>query len=153
STKLPSSSNASMRSRAVSLPASCCLSMRALPPASVAFASIASRRRIGSTGSWLRVTWAAYSRRVADVKGSALAYRVSWVQLGHGAAGMNKLLAACTPALREAIESGVKMARWYPFEQFIELNEVIDRTFGRGDLSLVRQLGRHGADANLTTIY
>ena len=90
---------------------------------------------------------------MANVKGSALASRVSWVQLGHGAAGMNKLLAACTPELREAIESGVKMARWYPFEQFIELNEVIDRTFGRGDLSLVRQLGRHGADANLTTIY
>ena len=90
---------------------------------------------------------------MANVKGSALASRVSWVQLGHGAAGMQKLLAACTPALREAIESGVKMARWYPFEQFIELNEVIDRSFGRGDLSLVRLLGRHGADANLTTIY
>ncbi len=90
---------------------------------------------------------------MANVKGSALASRVSWVQLGHGAAGTDKLLAACSPPLREAIASGVKMARWYPFEQFIELNEVIDRVFGRGDLSLIRQLGRHGADANLTTIY
>src|SRR5262249_31553656 len=58
STKLPSSSSAAMRSRAVSLPASCCLSMRALPPASAARASISSRRRIGS---W-ELTAAAYRR-------------------------------------------------------------------------------------------
>src|SRR3954468_17411531 len=48
SMKLPSSSSAAMRSRAVSLPASCCFTMRALPPASAALASISSRRRIGS---------------------------------------------------------------------------------------------------------
>src|SRR6185436_9061738 len=70
STKLPSSSSAAMRSRAVSLPASCCLSMRALPPASAALASISSRRRIGS---W-ELTAAAYRRgpcrsRDASVKG------------------------------------------------------------------------------------
>ena len=29
----------------------------------------------------------------------------------------------------------------------------MDRLFGKGDLGLVRELGRYGADANLTTIY
>ena len=29
----------------------------------------------------------------------------------------------------------------------------IDRLFGKGDLALVDELARHGADANLTTIY
>lgn len=90
---------------------------------------------------------------MANVKGSALSSRVLWVQLGHGNAGMDKLLAACTPALRQSITNRIDKAAWYPFEQFIELNLAIDRIFGTGDLALVKQLGRHGADANLTTIY
>ena len=104
-------------------------------------------------GTWLLVTVATYSRGVANVKGSALSSRVLWVQLGHGDAGMQRLLAQVTPDLRHSIEHGVEKAKWYPFEQFVELNTVIDRLFGSGDLGLVQELGRFGADANLTTIY
>lgn len=90
---------------------------------------------------------------MANVKGSALASRVLWVQLGHGAAGVERLLAQCSPDLRHFISDGIGKAKWYPFEQFVELNLVIDRLFGQGDLSLIKELGRYGADANLTTIY
>jgi hypothetical protein len=90
---------------------------------------------------------------VANVKGSALASRILWVQLGHGAAGMAKLRSAAGEELAATLDAGVEKARWYPLEQFFELNVLIDRLFGTGDLSLVRELGRHGADANLTTIY
>jgi len=90
---------------------------------------------------------------VANVKGSALSSRVLWVQLNHGAAGMDRLLPQCSPELRASIEHGVSKATWYPLEQFIELITHVDRLFGKGDLSLVRELARHGADANLTTIY
>ena len=87
------------------------------------------------------------------MKGSALASRISWVQLGHGAAGMQKLRAAASPQLTELLDAGVEKARWYPIRLFLELNVLLDRLFGKGDLSLVKELGRHGADANLTTIY
>src|SRR6185436_2681237 len=150
STKLPSSSSAATRSRAVSFPASCCLAIRAWPPASCARASISSRRRMGSFESW-RVT--AYSRRVANVKGSALASRVLWVQLEHGPAGLARVREAASPPLAETLAAGVAKARWYPLDQFFELNVLIDRLFGRGDLELVKELGRHSAEANLTTIY
>lgn len=90
---------------------------------------------------------------MANVKGSALSSRVLWVQLGHGAAGMARLLAACSADLQGSISAGIGKAKWYPFEQFVELNVVIDRLFGQGDLALVKPLGRYGADANLTTIY
>lgn len=88
-----------------------------------------------------------------NVKGSALTSRILWVQLEHGESGMNKLLAEASPALRATLEAGVHKARWYPFEQFIELNVALDRIFGSGDLGLIKPLGRFGADANLTTIY
>lgn len=90
---------------------------------------------------------------VANVKGSSLSSRVLWVQLNHGEAGTQRLLAQCSPALRDAIAGGIHKARWYPFDQFIELITTIDRLFGKGDLALVEELARHGADANLTTIY
>jgi hypothetical protein len=108
---------------------------------------------MGSIGSWLRVTCAAYNRGVANVKGSALASRILWVQLEHGEAGMERLLHQVSPELRASIEEGIAKARWYPFEQFVEINTVLDRLYGQGDLGLVRQLGRYGADATLTTIY
>ncbi len=104
-------------------------------------------------GSWLLVTGAAYSSGVANVKGSALASRVLWVELGHGAAGMGRLLSQASPELRASVEGGVHKAKWYPFAQFVEINVLLDRLFGRGDLGLIRELGRFGADANLTTIY
>jgi hypothetical protein len=90
---------------------------------------------------------------VANVKGSSLASRILWVQLSHGAAGLAKLRGAASDALAETLDAGISKARWYPLPQFFELNVLIDRLFGAGDLSLVRELGRHGAEANLTTIY
>lgn len=90
---------------------------------------------------------------MANVKGSALSSRVLWVQLNHGAAGVDRLVAQCSPELAEHIREGMQKAKWYPFDEFVELNEVIDRLYGKGDLGLVRELGRYGADANLTTIY
>ena len=66
---------------------------------------------------------------------------------------MSRLLPQCSLELRANLERGIHKAQWYPFEQFIELITTIDRLFGKGDLSLVEELARHGADANLTTIY
>jgi len=79
--------------------------------------------------------------------------RVLWVQLEHGEAGIDRLKHQASPELLTYLENGFHKARWYPVEQFIELNVTIDRLFGQGDLGLVRALGRFGADANLTTIY
>lgn len=90
---------------------------------------------------------------MANVKGSALSSRVLWVQLNHGEAGIQRLLPQCSAELRATIEHGVHKARWYPLAQFVELIATIDRLFGKGDLALVDELARHGADANLTTIY
>jgi len=88
-----------------------------------------------------------------NVKGSALSSRILWVELQHGAQGVARLVKQVSPELCGSIEGRIDKAKWYPFEQFVELNVVIDRLFGAGDLALVRELGRSGADANLKTIY
>jgi len=90
---------------------------------------------------------------MANVKGTAFSSRLLWVRLNHGQEGVERLAATVAPALRGLLREGAVMSKWYPFEQFVELNLAIDRVWGRGDLSLIKSLGRHGADANLTTIY
>ena len=90
---------------------------------------------------------------MANVKGSALSSRVLWVQLEHGDAGYKRLLHQVSPDLKATIEMGINKAKWYPFDQFVELNVTLDRLFGKGDMELIRPLGRFGADANLKTIY
>lgn len=90
---------------------------------------------------------------MANVKGTAFSSRLLWVRLNHGQEGLERLAAAVDSGLAELLHEGAVMSRWYPFEQFVELNLAIDRMYGRGDLSLIKSLGRHGADANLTTIY
>ena len=87
------------------------------------------------------------------MKGSALATRVTWVRLNHGQAGIERLCEAVSPGLAGAIRDGMVNAAWYPFAEFVELNTRIDELFGKGDGALVKELGRWGAEANMTTIY
>jgi len=90
---------------------------------------------------------------MANVKGSALASRLLWVRINQGEQGIDRLKIDASPELADLLERGAVMSKWYPFELFINLNETIDRVFGKGDLALIREIARHGADANLTTIY
>jgi hypothetical protein len=90
---------------------------------------------------------------MSNVKGSALASRILWVRLNQGEQGLDRLGSVVGADLAAMLRNGAVMSRWYPLSWFIELNVRIDELFGQGDLGLVKQLGRHGADANLTTIY
>ena len=74
-----------------------------------------------------------------NVKGSAFASRILWVSLNHGEAGADRLSAAVSPGLARIIQEGAVMSKWYPFDHFVELSVAIDATFGRGDLTLVRE--------------
>jgi hypothetical protein len=84
------------------------------------------------------------------VKGSALRARVRWVE-EHG--DMPRFLEALQPSTRVLVHPCVLANEWYPFAAFIDLNETIDRLYGKGDLAMCRQLGRYGCEVNLTTLY
>ena len=88
-----------------------------------------------------------------NVKGSAISSRALWVSLQHGDPGLAKVKETVGSETKAILDSVVVKSRWYPFDAFVELNQAIDTCFGSGDLTVVRQLGRFGADANLTTVY
>jgi hypothetical protein len=84
------------------------------------------------------------------VKGSALRARVRWVET-HGE--MQRFLDALQPSTRLLVHPCVLANEWYPFAAFVDLNQTIDRLYGKGDLALCKQLGRYGCQVNLTTLY
>ncbi len=87
-----------------------------------------------------------------NVKGSALRARVQWAQQ-KGPDALRDFMTALEPTTRTAIERGILVSDWYPFAQFLELNLVLDRQHGKGDLALCRELGRFACDVNLKTLY
>ena len=90
---------------------------------------------------------------LTHVKGSAFHSRLSWLRLKGGEEGVRRIQEQVSAELAEILDEGVRMADWYSFDAYVEFNLALDRTFGQGDLALVKALGRHGADANLTTVY
>jgi hypothetical protein len=90
---------------------------------------------------------------MANVKGSTISSRLLWVSLHHGEEGLQKLNGVLTPESRAALAMPLQKAKWYPFELFVELSMAIDKVFGKGDMSLIKQVGRFTADANLKTVY
>jgi hypothetical protein len=84
------------------------------------------------------------------VKGSALRARVRWVE-EHG--GLETFLDGLQPSTRALVHPCVLANEWYPFAAFVDLNQTIDRLYGKGDLALCKQLGRYGCEVNLTTLY
>ena len=90
---------------------------------------------------------------MANVKASAALARLRYAREFHGAAGEASLIDALKPEHQALVRRGLLPQEWVPFALFVDLNVKADRLFGRGDLGLVYQLGRYGADVNLKTIY
>lgn len=88
-----------------------------------------------------------------NVKGAMITARVRFVRERHGEDGFQRLLEALPASSRAAIEGRILPSQWVPYDVFIDVGVTIDRLFGRGDLSLCYELGRHSAEVNLPTLY
>jgi hypothetical protein len=89
---------------------------------------------------------------MANVKGSAISARVSYVRERHPEV-WPRFLAALDAPTRAIAEGTILKSAWYPFESFVALNVVADQLLGQGDLKIVREIGRYAASANLPTVY
>lgn len=88
-----------------------------------------------------------------NVKGSALAARMKWVELHQGSTGIDRLLEALPDADRRVASSVILPSDWYPFGTFVRVVESIDALFGKGDLALVPAVAGWAAGENLPTLY
>jgi hypothetical protein len=90
---------------------------------------------------------------MSNVKGAAITARLRFVRERHGDAGLRRLLDEVSPAARAALDARVLPQAWVPYDHFVEVAVTADRLFGRGDLALCQEMGRHAAEVNLPTLY
>jgi hypothetical protein len=83
-----------------------------------------------------------------NVKAQAMLNGVAWVREKYGARGLESVLSACSPAVRERCGSAIAI-NWHPHEELAELLAAADRIFGHGDGKVAEAIGASAARANL----
>lgn len=89
----------------------------------------------------------------SQAKGSAITARIKYVRDLHGETGVRRVKEAMQPEHRAVLDGRVLPHAWVPFDVLVDLCVTIDKVFGKGDLSLVKDMGRFAARANLPTLY
>ena len=88
---------------------------------------------------------------MTKIRGFAIRGALRYVKHRGGAGAVREILAGLPSASAEVFEKKIRHASWYPYTAYSELLAAIDRDLGRGDHSLMRDIGlfaaRHEGDA------
>ncbi|HEY8039749.1 MAG TPA: hypothetical protein VIF15_08155 [Polyangiaceae bacterium] len=83
-----------------------------------------------------------------NVKAQALLNAARWVRDKHGDEALERVLASCSPAVRERCTSAIAI-NWHPLEELVEFLTVADGALGEGDGKLAEAAGAAAARLNL----
>ncbi len=87
------------------------------------------------------------------VKGTVFKSTIKFVKEHWGEMGFQKVLSNLTDEESSLLSLTVSNASWYPFEVYINFSMSIEKEFGSGDLSLMRQIGGYSASEGLNSGY
>ena len=82
---------------------------------------------------------------MAKIKGFAIRGLLRYVKESGFPGGIPAALAELPPSTAEAFQRRILHASWYPYAAYGDLLAVVDRVLGRGDLSLMPEIGRFAA--------
>ncbi len=86
-------------------------------------------------------------------KGFTLKGALAFAETRFGPGARERLLEGATADLAEVLRGTVLASAWYPFTAQVALYEAIDRTFGKGDLALCREIGRYTAESEASALH
>ena len=86
------------------------------------------------------------------VKGTMVRAHLQFVRDRFGDVALTRTLAALPVPMRAEVD-GILVSNWCNFETLVALDLAIARVAGRDPRELMRELGRHSAKVNLTTVY
>lgn len=97
---------------------------------------------MGVSGLWTAI------KGGAGVDASTIRIRDEFVQDEFGSEARARVHAELSPPLRALLGAGAAPAGYVDFGLFVEMNLVVDRVVGEGDLALVVRMGRYAAHHN-----
>jgi len=89
---------------------------------------------------------------VARTKGITLTHARAYAEKTFGTAAWERVLAACEGDDR-AVLGGIVAVGWYDLGLYARTLRALDAVLGYGDLTLLDELGRYGAEKDFTTVY
>lgn len=89
---------------------------------------------------------------MVNIRGAAILPRIRYLQEKFPEQ-WPQLVAALPEATRPTLSGLMLPTVWYPFSCFLDLNVTADRLAGKNDLTLVKELARHTAEASLNTFF
>lgn len=90
---------------------------------------------------------------VVGIKGTALKSTVLFIQQRMGAKGMEELLAALSPEVRETVSRGILAGTYYPIPWLIEIQQAAAGLLGGEPRQRFRDFGRFSAEKSLGGAY
>lgn len=86
---------------------------------------------------------------MAKIKGTAIRGALKFVKESDSPHEIPDVLEKLPDSVAPVYEQRILAADWYPYEAYAELLRVLDEKIGRGDLSLMPELGRFGAQRDI----
>ncbi|MBS2028194.1 MAG: hypothetical protein JST54_09845 [Deltaproteobacteria bacterium] len=92
---------------------------------------------------------------MSRVKGTAISGRLNYARRRGGEEAVKAIVAGITDReAREQLADGKALkSNWYPFSALVDITVGIDKFFGKGDLSIVAEVGGDVAEADLNGVY
>ncbi|HEV7768266.1 MAG TPA: hypothetical protein VGQ76_24920 [Thermoanaerobaculia bacterium] len=86
------------------------------------------------------------------VKGAMVRAHLQFVRDRYGEATLERTMSALPPDIAKEIHD-VLASSWCSFEHLVLLDRTIARVLGKDERTLMRELGHHSAQINLSTVY
>ena len=89
---------------------------------------------------------------MTQIKGAAIRGTLKFVKQSGFAGGIPAIIAKLPPDVRPIYDTKILSADWYPYAAYSSLLSVVDREVGRGDLSLMPQLGHFAVRQDVSSV-
>ena len=86
------------------------------------------------------------------VKGAMVRAHLQFVRDRYGEAVVERVLTALPPEISREMHDMLS-SNWCPFEHLVLLDRAIARVVGKDERALMKELGHHSAEINLSTVY
>lgn len=89
---------------------------------------------------------------MAQIKGTAIRGALKYVKESGFPGGIPAIVVELPEAVQSIYDRKILTSEWYPYEAYTELLRLVDRRLGRGDLSLMPELGLFAAHQDVGTV-
>jgi len=92
---------------------------------------------------------------MSNVKGVAIIGLVKYIKKFSKQRGQNleEILTMLSPEDRDIFSKRILSTEWYPYSIYVNLGNLVDKIFGKGDFSLAREIGKLSAETDLGSVY